>query len=70
MDICRVKVNDNIGGNLVLLGTCHTNDVSLSYLVGHAPEFVKKLSNTKAPAGGEAVFSVQADGKPPPDIVW
>ncbi|XP_052800015.1 twitchin-like isoform X4 [Mya arenaria] len=39
-------------------------------IVGHGPEFMKKLQNTKAPVGGEAVFSVTVDGKPAPEITW
>ena len=39
-------------------------------IVGHAPDFIRKLHNTKAAVGGEAVFTVQADGKPVPEVLW
>ena len=38
--------------------------------VGHAPDFIKKLHNAKGAIGGEAVFTVQTDGKPVPEIIW
>ena len=43
---------------------------SILFLVGYAPDIVKKLHNVSGPAGGEAVFSVQAEGKPQPEIFW
>ncbi|KAH3877136.1 hypothetical protein DPMN_000993, partial [Dreissena polymorpha] len=39
-------------------------------IVGNAPEFSKKLQGVKAPLGGEAVFTVEADGKPAPEVTW
>ena len=38
--------------------------------VGHAPDFIRKLHSVKAPIGGEAVFTVQSDGKPVPEVMW
>ncbi|XP_055900297.1 twitchin-like isoform X6 [Biomphalaria glabrata] len=37
---------------------------------GQAPDFVKKLSNTKASVGGEAAFSIEISGHPPPQLTW
>ncbi|XP_059156398.1 twitchin-like isoform X4 [Physella acuta] len=39
-------------------------------IVGNAPDFVKKLSNVKAPLGGEAAFSVEISGSPAPQVLW
>ncbi|XP_041366543.1 twitchin-like isoform X3 [Gigantopelta aegis] len=39
-------------------------------VVGTAPDFVKKLQNTKAPLGGEAVFTIQYTAHPEPDVYW
>jgi hypothetical protein len=37
---------------------------------GHAPDFLKKVQNAKAPLGGEATFTVEYKGKPAPTVLW
>ena len=43
----------------------------ITFLVGSAPEFIKKLHpNEMGPLGGEVTFSVQIHGKPMPEVSW
>ena len=46
----------------------YTGVVLLS--VGTAPDFVKKLQNTRGCLGGEAVFTIQYSAHPEPDVYW
>lgn len=40
------------------------------YLDGRAPTFVKKLSDVNVPLNGEAVFTIEFDSNPVPDVKW
>jgi hypothetical protein len=42
----------------------------VSFIAGTSPDVVKGLSNTTAALGGEAVFTVEGAGKPPPEATW
>ncbi|KAL8565325.1 hypothetical protein ACOMHN_029021 [Nucella lapillus] len=39
-------------------------------LEGHAPEFVKRVHNTKGPLGGDVSFTVEYTGQPKPEVLW
>jgi hypothetical protein len=40
------------------------------YLDGRAPTFVKKVADASAPVNGEAIFTVEYDGNPAPEVKW
>ena len=63
----RVKITEYPSRRRSFLSLALT-DVAM--LDGRAPTLVKKVADATAPLNGEAVFTVEYEGNPPPEVKW